>query len=286
MMAHIVRLDLKPSSSTAMNRLNLQRFGNGKEKIVAIHGLGSAGTVWELIKPNLVETYEFITLDLPGHGESELEPFNHMSPKVLAELIFVELVESGISKFHVVGNSLGGWVALEMAALFPENVQSVTALAPAGFWQDSKFANTKDISRARFVARYAYKLAPLLLPINFFDWLFYKNISPRWSEIPLQTKLDAAIAMGRAHGYSNIRDAFTGTKFEGNIQSSIPITIVFGDTDKTLPAPGCQDRSLAPEHASWRVFKKTGHAPMWDQIETTIKVIKETIDGAHSPIAS
>lgn len=264
-----------------MNRLNLQRFGNGKEKIVAIHGLGSAGTAWELLKPNLINNYEFITLDLPGHGESELEPFNHMSPKVLAELIFLELVESGISSFHVVGNSLGGWIALEMAALFPENVKSVTALAPAGLWQDSKFANTKVISRARFVARYAHKLAPLLIPIKFFDWLFYKNISPKWNEIPLSIKLDSAVAMGSAHGYSKIRDAFTGTKFESQIRPTIPTTIIFGDTDKTLPAAGCQDRSLAPKHARWENLKNSGHAPMWDQVEATIKIIKETINGTH-----
>ncbi len=53
-----------------MNNLNIQRYGKGPIKLVAIHGLGSAGTAWDLVSPQLSERFEFITLDLPGHGNA------------------------------------------------------------------------------------------------------------------------------------------------------------------------------------------------------------------------
>jgi len=52
------------------NQLNIKRYGSGSNKLVAIHGLGSASSAWDLVRPQLQEATEFITLDLPGHGDA------------------------------------------------------------------------------------------------------------------------------------------------------------------------------------------------------------------------
>ena len=102
-----------------MNNLNIQRYGSGEIKLVAIHGLGSASTAWDLVRPELSKRYELITLDLPGHGDAFLLANREMNPVRISEIIVHELRAIGIEKFHLVGNSLGGWIALEMAAAFP-----------------------------------------------------------------------------------------------------------------------------------------------------------------------
>ena len=82
--------------------------------------------------------------------------------------------------------------------------------------------------------------------------------------------------MGTSRGYFPTWDAFLGKRFDEEISPAIPVTIIFGDTDNTLPAHTSQERSLAPKHAKWIVIPHCGHAPMWDHPQTVISYIEET----------
>jgi pimeloyl-ACP methyl ester carboxylesterase len=59
-------------------------------------------------------------------------------------------------------------------------------------------------------------------------------------------------------------------------QKEIPITILFGDTDNTLPAQFSQERSLVPAHSRWVVLPESGHAPMWDRPAEVIAEVLHT----------
>ena len=102
--------------------------------LALVHGLGSAGNIWKTLHPGLEDSFAIYPVDLPGHGSAPLDD-EPLDPRSLAAAI-VEALEKdhGVSEFHVAGNSLGGWIALELAAQFPDRVKSVTALAPAGLW--------------------------------------------------------------------------------------------------------------------------------------------------------
>lgn len=67
--------------------------------------------------------------------------------------------ELGIEEFHVAGNSLGGWVALEIASSSPSRVKSVIGLAPAGLWLNPYNVRYPATALARFLARSTSKLA-------------------------------------------------------------------------------------------------------------------------------
>ena len=103
--------------------------------LVLVHGLGSAGTIWKSLIPQLIEHFSVYALYLPGHVVADFHPEEKFDPKSLAHAIVTELENShGVQQMHVAGNSLGGWIALEMGAVAPEKVKSITALAPAGLW--------------------------------------------------------------------------------------------------------------------------------------------------------
>jgi pimeloyl-ACP methyl ester carboxylesterase len=103
--------------------------------LVLVHGLGSAGTIWKSLIPKLTDHFSVIAVDLPGHGIAGLDDGEEVDPKSLAQAIVQEVSQThDISQMHVAGNSLGGWIALEMGAVAPDKVKSVTALAPAGLW--------------------------------------------------------------------------------------------------------------------------------------------------------
>jgi pimeloyl-ACP methyl ester carboxylesterase len=82
--------------------------------------------------------------------------------------------------------------------------------------------------------------------------------------------------MAKADGYYPAWDGMLMKRFDGKIPTSIPVTIIFGDSDRTLPATTCQERSIAPAHAKWIIFPDTGHAPMWDSPRDVIAAIVDT----------
>ena len=263
-----------------MNNLNIQRYGSGEIKLVAVHGLGSASTAWDLVRPELSKHYELITLDLPGHGDAFMLANREMNPIRISEIIVHELKEIGIEKFHLIGNSLGGWIALEMAAAFPENVLSVTGVAPAGLWLTPKTHRNGELAVSRILARITYPFAKSIAKFKFMRAIGFKLVSPQWEKFSPETCAKAAIAMGGASGYYTLWDAFLGNRFDKEISANIPVTIIFGDTDYTLPASNSQEKSLAPKHSKWVVLPQSGHAPMWDQVDAVVSETVSTINQA------
>jgi pimeloyl-ACP methyl ester carboxylesterase len=112
-----------------MTSLAFTRSGAGTP-LVLLHGIGSSRAVWDRLIPALAETSDVIAVDLPGFGGSPPLPHGvEPAPKALARAVAELLDDLGLTPPHVAGNSLAGWVALELAGLRP--VASVTVLSPA-----------------------------------------------------------------------------------------------------------------------------------------------------------
>ena len=245
--------------------------------LVLIHGLGSAATAFKPIIPELSKSFKVITVDLPGHGRSRYSKGQLMHPKALGENVF-ETVKNvyGIDSFHVAGNSLGGWVALEMAAAQPNRIMSLTGLAPAGLWL--KPASGRSPSEA-----WSYYLAKALRPFLKgglrsirLRKIGFERVSPQWQELSYEICFDASYAMAICSGYFPAWDGMLTKRFESRVSPTVPVTILFGDSDNTLPYPGSQEKSLAPSHGTWVVLDSCGHAPMWDYPSLVVDSIQKT----------
>ena len=135
---------------------------NAAPYIALIHGMGSAATAWKPLTPYLLDRFNVITLDLPGHGESGFTQGQAMDPISVAEQVVKEIEnEFGSIEFDLVGNSWGGWIALEIAAHFPEKIASVTALAPAGFWLASYVQRAPGTATMRSLAKNSSSLSTI-----------------------------------------------------------------------------------------------------------------------------
>jgi pimeloyl-ACP methyl ester carboxylesterase len=258
-----------------MQRLSHNVLGSGAP-LLLIHGMGSASTAWKLIQGELAQSFTVITVDLPGHGNTPLIKGAPMDPHSLALTVLNEMSELGFKEFHLAGNSLGGWVSLELASSAPNRVLSVTGLAPAGLWLNPYNVRYPATALVRFLARSTSKLAPTAMHFEVARKLGFADVSPRWHEFSYELCLDAVSAMARADGYYPAWDGMLMKRFDGKIPEEIPVTIIFGDSDRTLPATTCQERSIAPSHSKWIIFPDTGHAPMWDSPREVIAAIKET----------
>lgn len=233
--------------------------------IVLIHGMGSASTAWQLLIPELREHFRIITVDLPGHGKTPYRKGIAMDPISLADMVNRSVSKISES-FHLVGNSLGGWVALELSAHYGERVRSLTALAPAGMWINPFQRRYPATAFLRMFAKSTRVLTPLFLHFEWARSLGFASVSPRWRQFSYRLCMDAVRAMTDSTGYYPAFDGMLMKRFESEISPDIPVTIIFGDSDNTLPARSCQERSLAPDHARWLTLAETGHAPMWDSV--------------------
>ncbi len=107
--------------------------GQGSD-LVLLHGLGNTWEVWKPIIPALEARHRVIALTLPGHyGGPAYQGEGDASVAGLADQLIATLKSQGITQAHVAGNSLGGWLAIELARR--GFARSVTALSPAGGWR-------------------------------------------------------------------------------------------------------------------------------------------------------
>ena len=115
-------------SAPAVAQLNYERRGAGPP-LVLLHGIGHRWQAWEPVLDRLAAKHDVIAVDLPGFGKSA--PLD--GPSGIAEIaaaLTAFFGQLGLDRPHVAGNSLGGAIALELAA--GGHVSSATALSPAG----------------------------------------------------------------------------------------------------------------------------------------------------------
>jgi pimeloyl-ACP methyl ester carboxylesterase len=252
------------------------RNRQGLPALVLIHGLGSAGNIWKSLFAGLEDSFTIYPLDLPGHGSSPLGD-EALDPRSLAQQISYAMSEDhGVEVFHVAGNSLGGWIALELAAQFPDRVKSVTALAPAGLWREGPTQKMPPSLTARILARISQHFLKLAYNLPPLKALGYKKITHLWRQLSFESCKDSVIAMARSIGYMPMWRALRFQKFDSPISANVPVAIIFGDGDLTLPPPRAQEREVAPKHSQWIVVDNCAHVIMWNYPELTVDFIKRT----------
>jgi pimeloyl-ACP methyl ester carboxylesterase len=118
-------------AATDMTLLASDRAGHG-EPLLLLHGIGSTRDDFSALFPRLAEHYDVLSLDLPGHGESPIGTVGTWPPTVgaLADAVEADLDARGLGRVHVLGNSLGARIGIELAVR--HRARSVVALSPSG----------------------------------------------------------------------------------------------------------------------------------------------------------
>jgi pimeloyl-ACP methyl ester carboxylesterase len=105
--------------------------GDGGEPALYVHGLGGSATNWTDLAALLASRLDGQAIDLPGFGFSDPAPRGGYSQPALARRVARWIEHSGRGPVHLFGNSLGGAVAIRVAATHPELVRTLTLVSPA-----------------------------------------------------------------------------------------------------------------------------------------------------------
>ena len=240
-------------------RLAFERRGAGPP-LVLLHGIGHHWQAWSPVLDRLAASRDVIAVDFPGFGASpalpDRTPYN---AQTLADAIESFLADLGVREPHIAGNSLGGYVALTLAARGV--VRSATALSPAGFWTRPELALARAMLRA--LRALAVSLPPDRAEAAARSALARAVCMGMIVARPSRVTPEAVLASGQA-----LRDAVgfdeTLESFRAVVPPSrpkVPITIAWGEHDRLLL------RRQAVRAAKWseqrvKLLRGCGDVPM------------------------
>jgi pimeloyl-ACP methyl ester carboxylesterase len=240
-------------------RLNYERRGDGSP-LVLLHGIGHRWQAWEPVLAMLAAEHDVIAVDLPGFGGSPALS-GACGVRAIATAIAEFADQLGLGTPHVAGNSLGGAVALELAAR--GRVSSATALSPAGFWTRGEY--WWGVSVLRILRGSTFLPVPVLRAMMrpaAVRTLAFGLVVHRPARIAPDHLLADALALRDCTGFTPVARAMRGYAFEG--APAAPVTVAWGSHDRILPhrqALRARRRLPAAHHVD---LPGCGHVPMSD----------------------
>jgi pimeloyl-ACP methyl ester carboxylesterase len=251
------------------------RTGHGSP-LVLLHPLGADRHVWDSLEPLLAARRELIAIDLPGFGESPaLAAGEAPTPRAMAAAVATHLRAMGVDRAHVAGNSLGGWVALELGLMGA--ARSVTGIAPAGLWPEPLLPK----------AAIAHRLARSLLPAAHW-WVATRPgrsvllssavAHPR--RVPAAAAQQLVEAYALAPDFVRVNDAMRAGRFEGLERIRCPVTLVWPDHDRLIRRP-----VWVPDRIRNVVLSDAGHMPVWDAPRALAEVLLTASGGEAADAA-
>ncbi|WP_084964805.1 alpha/beta fold hydrolase [Thermoactinospora rubra] len=250
-----------------------ERRGSG-EPLILVHGIGHHWQAWLPVMDRLAEHRHVVAVDLPGFGASpELPKGVPYTAETLADAVESFCAKLDIREPHVAGNSLGGYIALELASR--GTVRTATALSPAGFWTPAEHLYAKGVLLAMRSA--ARSLPPdraaVLAASGLGRALSVGLLVAHPSRLAPSALLAASRALAEAPGFDETLESFANIMPPGPPKT--PITIAWGEHDRLLL------RRQAVRAAKWsgqrvKLLKGCGHVPMSDDPDLVARVILES----------
>jgi pimeloyl-ACP methyl ester carboxylesterase len=251
------------------------RGGSGSP-LVCLHGFTDTWRTWELVLPALERRHDVLAPTLPGHAGGPPLP-SELDDAALADAVEAAMDEAGFETAHVAGNSLGGFVALQLAAR--GRARSVVALAPAGGWalgDDSYRELLGQFTTMQELARAAEPHVDALVADPEIRRQAVEVIVERHEHLPPELVAHLIVGVARCEDVEPlIRYALErGWSLDGNA-IGCPVRIVWGTADRVLrwPDAAVRFREEWVAHAEWVELEGAGHCPQLDAPLETAELI-------------
>lgn len=252
-----------------------EMHGQG-EPLVLIAGLMSDSQSWLPIIQDLAEFYRVIIFDNRGVGRT-VSPIGYFSVDNLADDTENLLLRLGIEKAAVLGHSLGGYIAQQMAAAYPERIDKLILV--------STTVATSD--RNRHLLQHWWKMQKQGFPKglwfeNVFYWLFTQQFFMD------RTRLEESVRLAVDYPYpqsiSDFKrqlDAVNTFDFRGKIKKITASTLVVaGEQDILIPADESKLLSRLIGKAKFEIIKNSAHSIHLENPWEFINIVKDFLSGA------
>ncbi|NUU30126.1 alpha/beta fold hydrolase [Arthrobacter sp. C9C5] len=259
--------------------MRYRKTGSG-DPVLLLHGIGQSLEDWNEQHERLAARRTVISVDLPGFAYSD----RLSGPATLAKLadaLPAFLAAVGVHEpLPVIGNSLGGAVAMKLAADHPDRVSALVLANSAGFGKEVALVLRLLTVRplAALLMRPAEAASRRTVESIFYDKGLVTDARVghafALSQRPTHRKtlLDVARDLGTVSG---VRAEWRTALMGALAKSDIPTLVVWGSHDHILPFSHLEAAATALPHAESHVFEKTGHMPQIERPDEFAAVVQD-----------
>lgn len=246
-------------------RINVLRGGKG-EPLLFLHGAGGGGN-WLPFMDDLAQRFEVIAPEHPGFGKSDMPDWlDDIHDLVFFYLDF--LAHEGLAGVNLVGNSLGGWLAAEIAMTDAARLKTLTLVSPAGI-------HVKGVQKADIF---------LWSPEEQARHLFH---DPALAEAEAKRAADPAGEDRRMKNrFATARLAWQPRFYDPLLMKwlkrvTLPTLILWGEEDRILPAAHAPAFKERLANARLELMPACGHLPHIEQKDAFVSSVTRFIEGAR-----
>lgn len=257
--------------------------------MLLLHGFLMSQTVWEPVAPQLADTgrFEVFAPTMAGHNGGPYAGTWLLSSSVLADHIERQLDELGWDSAHIVGNSLGGWVAFELERR--GRARSVTGIGAAGGW--TRWSPVKFEVIGKFIAG----MPMLALARLFGARTLQLPLSRRLATLPLTASPDgiserqlSVVVDDAAHCpayFQLLAKSLTDPGLLKLANTAVPVQLVLCEKDRVVPASRFNRHftEFLPSGTRITELEGVGHVPMFEAPDRVAEVISGFIDDCTRP---
>jgi pimeloyl-ACP methyl ester carboxylesterase len=250
------------------------RGGEGPP-LLCLHGFADTWRTWELVLAPLEQHHEVLAPTLPGHAGGPPLP-RALTESVLADAVEHAMDVAGFETAHIAANSLGGFVALQLAER--GRARSVVAFAPAGGWFPGDPLVEETLAEQAGMLDLVRSAAPYiegLIADPLVRRRATQGITVRFEHIPPELVGHLVLGVAAARGAGRLLDFARIASWHLDPERiHCPVRIVWGAEDGALPWPAAAARFRDElPRADWIVLDGVGHCPQLDVPLETAELI-------------
>ncbi|CAJ1501027.1 alpha/beta fold hydrolase [[Mycobacterium] burgundiense] len=272
------------------DRVAYQDVGTGDDALLLIHGMAGSSETWRAVLPQLAKKHRVIAPDLLGHGQSA-KPRSDYSLGAFAVLLRDLLDELGVTRATVIGQSLGGGVAMQFAYQHPDYCQRLALISSGGLGPDVGW------TLRLLSAPGAELLLPVIAPPpvvtagnKLRSWFSASGIqSPRGAEMwsAYSSLADSQTRQAFLRTLRSVVD-YRGQSVSAlnrlHLTADLPTMVIWGDQDRIIPIEHGYALRDARPGCRLEVLAGVGHFPHVERPGDVAELLDEFI-GSTSPSA-
>lgn len=264
------------------DRVAYRDAGHG-EVLLLIHGMAGSSATWRAVLPQLSKKFRVIAPDLLGHGESA-KPRSDYSLGAFAVLLRDFLDELGVSQVTVVGQSLGGGVAMQFAYQHPDYVKRLVLISSGGLGPDvGMILRLLSAPGAELVLPIIAPKPVLTVGNKLRSWLRGAGIhSPRGAETwsaysSLSERQTRQSFLRTLRSVVDYRGQAVSALNRLQVRADLPVMAIWGDRDKIIPVEHAYAVHNARTDTRLEVLPGVGHYPQVEAPNEVVELIEDFI---------
>jgi pimeloyl-ACP methyl ester carboxylesterase len=236
------------------------------ETIVLLHGFMEDMDMWDAHSEVLSENYQVITIDLPGHGKSQVVAEIH-SMEMMAEIVKTIIDQEKVDSCVLVGHSMGGYATLAFAELYPERLKGF------GLFHSHSLADHEKakINRERTIDLVKQKKGGFIN--QFIPSLFAED-----NRIKFKAQIEKQIKKATNMDITGITAALAGMKerpmrLDMIAYSKVPVLFILGKQDSRIPFEKAMAQASTANTLQLNIFGQAGHMSWLEEQDATIAAL-------------